>query len=123
MCNLGYGYPCCGFEIKRNSDKCKGCVHFDYYRDMGASTPICTLERDLDKAIQKANEVECNEKITMQQALDKAKAFDRLVEVGFIKLLDKPTIMIRNGINEVVMTISDKDYEILEKAMEVKDNE
>lgn len=70
------GYHSCECEIKRNSDKCKGCIYFDYYRDMGISTPVCTLETDLGKAAQKANKAECNEKITKQEAIDKVKKYD-----------------------------------------------
>lgn len=131
MCNLGYGYPCCGFEIKRNSDKCKGCVHFDYYRDMGASTPICTLERDLGKAIQKANESECNEKITMQELINKAKAFDIIKTAFDITLDSKLRIFNQYDCVQTFLPVQklpkgmsvDEAFEVLRKVLKVKEDD
>lgn len=90
-------------------------IAYDFEEIPGSNYPRYYFDGDTFKSEKKRDEdIEL-----LQKAIDKAKAFDRLIEVRFIELLDKPnkTIMIRNGINEVVCNISNEDYEILEKAM------
>ena len=37
-------------------NKCQRCLFKEYYQDMGASTPICGREDDLEKAFKANNE-------------------------------------------------------------------
>lgn len=51
---------------------------------------------------------------------DKAKAFDLLVIVGYIKLDDyHKTIIVRHGFDRVEIPISNYQYEILKRAMDI----
>lgn len=37
-------------------NKCVDCIFYDHYHNMGCSTPLCSLERDLLKAVKRYDE-------------------------------------------------------------------
>ena len=56
--------------------KCDGCLFKDYYRDMGASTPVCNREVDFIEAIEAFNETTpCRYHITEKEVIQLQNIF------------------------------------------------
>lgn len=57
-------------EHEHKIDRCRGCIFKSEYQDMGASTPICTIERfDLVEAVKLAEaQGPCEHKLTYEEA-------------------------------------------------------
>lgn len=69
----------CGAFEKPKSNRCKGCMFLDTYRDMGMSCDICSLIHSLDKATEATKCKEpCPNKLTMREACEYVERRNRL---------------------------------------------